>query len=133
MEFQTHHEEKMGKLHNTFKLVLPSLQFHWRVQHINIIWEHLPPHIDPQTTNLWLTNLGTNLNRTSFHLHPKHKYNQILKRKPHHDEKKGHNDYNWNCNCNEIEREWGIDSAPIWSFACMHPQNCWAPTQSNIE
>jgi hypothetical protein len=52
--------------------VLPSLQLHWRVQQIDIVREHLPPNIDPQTTNPWLENLQTNPSRRFFRLHPRH-------------------------------------------------------------
>ncbi len=72
MAFQAHHEERVGRLHKTFQLVLPSLQLHWRVQQIDIVREHLPPHIDPQTTNPWLANLRTNPSRRFFRLHPRH-------------------------------------------------------------
>jgi hypothetical protein len=52
--------------------MLPSFQLHWRVQQIDIVREHLPPRIDPQTTNPWLANLRTNSSRRFFLLHPRH-------------------------------------------------------------
>jgi hypothetical protein len=72
MAFQAHHEERVGRLHKTFQLVLPSLQLHWRVQQIDIVREHLPPNIDPQTTNPWLADLRKNPSRKFFRLHPRH-------------------------------------------------------------
>jgi hypothetical protein len=34
------HEERVGRLHKTFQLMLPSFQLHWRVQQIDIVREH---------------------------------------------------------------------------------------------